>query len=244
MIARVALALLASFVAGCASLPPLEGRVESHAIAPSAGTRLGQAIARDAAAHPGRSGIHPLYAPLDAFAARIFLAHAAERTLDVQYYLWHDDETGTLLLEAMWRAADRGVRVRLLVDDIDTAGQDARLAAFDAHPNVEVRLYNPFPNRRWRALDFAGDFARVNRRMHNKSFTADGQVAIVGGRNVGNEYYGAGDAVEFADLDVVAVGPVVREVSAAFDLYWNSASAYPLASLVPAAPPDALAEPP
>ena len=234
MFARLAAGLLAALVAGCASLPPLDGRVETRALADTASTRLGRGVAPNVSAHPDRSGIHPLPSPTESFAARVFLAAAADRTLDVQYYLWHDDETGTLLLEALWRAAERGVRVRLLLDDINTSGQDARLAALDAHPDVEVRLYNPFVNRSARALDFVADFARVNRRMHNKSFTADNQVAIVGGRNVGNEYYGAGDGVEFTDLDVVAVGPVVREVSAAFDLYWNSPSAYPIASLVPA----------
>jgi len=233
MLARLAAVLLAALAAGCATLPPLDGRVESRAMADTAATRLGRGVAPVVAAHPGRSGIHPLSLPIEAFAARVLLADAADRTLDVQYYLWHDDETGTLMLEALWRAAARGVRVRLLLDDITASGQDARFAAIDAHPNVEVRLYNPFVHRDARALDFIADFERVNRRMHNKSFTADNQVAIVGGRNVGNEYYGAGEGVEFTDLDVVAVGPVVRDVSAAFDLYWNSPSAYPIASLVP-----------
>jgi len=241
MLARLAAALTAALLAGCATLPPLDGRVETRALADTASTRLGRAVAPGVPAHAGRSGVQALVSSADAFAARAYLAQAADRTLDVQYYLWHDDETGTLLLEALWRAAERGVRVRMLLDDMGTASLDARLAAFDAHPNVEVRLYNPFANRRFRALDFASDFARVNRRMHNKSFTADNQATIVGGRNVGNEYYGAGDGVEFADLDLIAVGPIVRDVSAAFDLYWSSASAYPLASIVPAAPADARA---
>jgi putative cardiolipin synthase len=242
MFARLATFVLAALVAGCASLPPLDGRVESRALADTSATRLGRAIAPEVAAHGGRSGVYPLPSPADAFAARAFLAFTAERSLDVQYYMWHDDETGVLLLEALWRAAERGVRVRLLLDDIDTSRFDAQLAAFDAHPGVEVRLYNPFPNRSMRALDFMSDFARVNRRMHNKSFTADNQAAIVGGRNVGNEYYGAGEGVEFTDLDIIAVGPIVRDVSDAFDLYWNSASAYPAASIVAPAPADARAK--
>jgi putative cardiolipin synthase len=142
------------------------------------------------------------------------------------------------MVEALWRAAERGVRVRLLLDDIN-AGLDGTLADLDAHPNIEVRLYNPFVHRQSRMLDFVADFGRVNRRMHNKSFTADNQAAIVGGRNVGNEYYGASGGVEFTDLDVLAVGPVVRDVSAAFDLYWNSASAYPVSLVLPPAPADA-----
>ncbi|MEE4237201.1 MAG: phospholipase D family protein [Anderseniella sp.] len=170
--------------------------------------------------------------PHGAFAARVLLADAAERSLDVQYYIWHGDQTGYLLFEALWKAAERGVRVRLLLDDHNTAGLDATIATLDAHPDIEVRLYNPLVHREFRPLNYLTGFTRVNRRMHNKSFTADNQVTIVGGRNVGNEYFGAGEGVLFADLDVIAVGPVVREVSTAFDEYWNSPSAYPAASLV------------
>jgi putative cardiolipin synthase len=169
---------------------------------------------------------------MDAFAARVILASVAEKSLDIQYYIWHVDQTGLLLFEAARRAADRGVRVRILLDDANTGGQDEIVAALDAHPNIEVRLYNPFVPRAPRVVNLLTDFARVNRRMHNKSFTADNQVTIVGGRNVGNEYFGAGDAVAFTDLDVLAVGVAVRDVSNEFDLYWNSASAYPAARLV------------
>jgi cardiolipin synthase C len=183
--------------------------------------------------------MHPLHAPRDAFAARVLLAAAAERSLDVPYYIWHGDATGYLLFDAMWRAAECGVRVRLLLDEANTAGLDETIAALDAHPNVEVRLYNPVANRGARVLDFVTDFARVNRRMHNKSFTVDNQATIVGGRNVGNEYFGAGDDVVFADLDVLAVGAVVRDVSRELDAYWNSPSAYPAASVVVAAGADA-----
>src|SRR5262249_28035970 len=141
------------------------------------------------------------------------------------------------LFEAAWNAAERGVRVRLLLDDANTAGLDDTLAALDAHPNIEVRLYNPLMQRNARALAFVTDFQRVNRRMHNKSFTADNQVAIVGGRNIGDEYFGAGQGSEFTDLDVLVTGTAVREVSAEFDLYWNSASAYPFARIAGAADP-------
>jgi cardiolipin synthase C len=224
--------LAAMLAAACATLPPPGERTESHAIEPDARTRLGIAVAPLAAAHPGNSGIHPLTVATDAFAARVVLAAAAERSLDVQYYIWHADETGVLLLQALHNAAARGVRVRLLVDDQNTSGTEPLLAALAARPNVEVRLYNPFANRSLRALGYLGDFERLNRRMHNKSFTADNQVAIVGGRNIGNEYFGAGSEVPFKDLDVMAIGAVVPEVSAEFDLYWNSASAYPISSVV------------
>src|SRR2546426_9481747 len=135
--------------------------------------------------------------------------------------------SGTLLLEALHRAADRGVRVRLLLDDNNTTGLDPWIAALDAHPNIEVRLFNPFKHRRWRVLDYLFDFARVNRRMHNKSFTADGQATIIGGRNVGDEYFGAGQDISFVDPEVIAVGPVGEEVTPDFDRHWTSGSAVP-----------------
>jgi hypothetical protein len=191
--------------AGCATLPPQDGRTESRALADTASTRLGRATADAAAAHPGKSGIRAMPMPPDAFAARVLLAAAAERSLDLQYYIWNGDETGVLLYEAVWRAAGRGVRVRILLDDANTGGLDATLAALDAHPSIEVRLYNPLPMRNARLLNLATDFARVNRRMHNKSFTADNQASIVGGRNGGNEYFAAGEGVAFADLDVLAI---------------------------------------
>ena len=223
---------LAALLAGCASLPPLEGRTATTAFADTAGTRLGRAVAADVAANPGKTGIHPLSEPQAAFAVRVALAAAAEKSLDVQYYIWHGDQVGYLLFEALWQAAERGVRVRLLLDDLNTGGLDPTIAAFDAHPNIEVRLYNPLVQRGVRALNFMTDFTRVNRRMHNKSFTADNQVSVVGGRNIGNEYFGAGSGIVFADLDVIAVGAAVPEVSKEFDLYWNSPSAYPAASFV------------
>lgn len=213
----------------------------SSAIQDTDATRLAKGIAPVLAEHPDKTGIHALPVPRDAFAARGLLAGAAERSLDAQYYIWHGDHTGYLLFEAAWRAAERGVRVRLLLDDNTTGGLDAIIAALDAHPNIEVRLYNPLVNRTARWTNYVADFQRVNRRMHNKSFTVDGQATIVGGRNIGDEYFAAGRGVAFADLDVVAVGPAVQEVSKAFDLYWNSPSAYPAEKLVGQAPPDAAA---
>jgi putative cardiolipin synthase len=234
-------AIASLLLAGCGGLPSLEGRAASYALPDTAATRLGHLLAPPLAAHPGKTGVYALAVPDDAFAARVLLAGAADRSLDVQYYIWHDDQTGRLMAEALWRAAERGVRVRLLLDDNGVAGLDALLAALDAHPNIEVRLYNPFVQRRARWLGYVTDFGRLNRRMHNKSITADGRMTIVGGRNIGNEYFGAGQETVFEDLDVIAVGAAVAEVSEAFDLYWNSASAYPLASLVPPAGADAAA---
>ncbi|KQP38943.1 phospholipase D family protein [Pseudorhodoferax sp. Leaf274] len=235
------LLLAALLLAGCARLPPLEGRSESRLDADTAGTRLGRAVQQAAAPHAaGHSGVFLLDQGRDAFATRVLLAEAAERSLDVQYYIWRDDMSGRLLFEALRRAANRGVRVRLLLDDLGSAGLDAPLAALDAHPRIEVRLFNPFVQRRFKPLGFVTDFMRANRRMHNKSFTADDQATVVGGRNVGDEYFGAEVDTLFVDLDVLAVGPVVQAVSKDFDRYWASGSAYPLAMLVdagPAAPP-------
>lgn len=236
------LSLLALGLAGCAGLPALDERPVSVTLTDTDDTRLGRAIAPLVAAHPGLSGVHPLLDSRDAFAARVLLARAAERSLDVQYYIWHPDRSGTLLFEALHKAATRGVRVRLLLDDNNTAGLDPTLALLDAHPNIEVRLFNPFPLRGLRWLGYLTDFARLNRRMHNKSFTADNQATIIGGRNVGDEYFGAGSEVAFIDLDVLAIGPVAREVSADFDRYWASASAYPVDRLLAPAEPERLAE--
>jgi putative cardiolipin synthase len=168
----------------------------------------------------------------------VLLAAAAEKSLDVQYYIWNGDQVGYLLFEALWQAAERGVRVRLLLDDMNTSGLDATIATLAAHPNIAVRLYNPFVLRNARMLNFATDFTRVNHRMHNKSFTADNQASVVGGRNIANEYFGAGTGIVFADLDVLVVGAAVRDVSKEFDLYWNSPSAYPAAGLVGAPGPE------
>lgn len=235
---------LCTALAACGELPPLQQRSVSHALRDTQAqqTPLGRAIAPRAAAHPGTSGIHPLPDPHDAFAARVLLARAAQRTLDVQCYIWRADTTGTLLLEALREAADRDVRVRLLLDDNGTSGLDTELAALDTHPNIEVRLFNPFVVRKPKAIGFLTDFPRANRRMHNKSFTADNQATIVGGRNVGDEYFGATDGVLFADLDVLAVGPVVGDVSLDFDRYWTSRSAYSVDGLLPPVAPPRLRE--
>ena len=223
-------------LAGCA-LPSMPERPTSQALEPAqtASTRLGQAVTSQLPLHPDQSGIHPLSDPLEAFAARMLLAHAAERSLDVQYYIWRGDQTGTLLLQALVTAADRGVRVRLLLDDGGTAGLDRELAALALHPRIEVRLFNPFVLRWPKPLGYVTDFSRANRRMHNKSFTADNQASIVGGRNVGDEYFGATDGVLFSDVDVLAIGPIVPEVSHDFDRYWASPSAWPAQAILPAA---------
>ena len=195
-------------------------------------TRLGRAITPVLAEHPGVSGIHPLSDSLDAFAARYLLCGMAEKTLDVQYYIWQDDMSGRLLFSALLAAAERGVRVRLLLDDNNTNGLDNILELLNSHPQIEVRLFNPFSFRLFRAIGYLTDFARLNRRMHNKSFTVDGETTIVGGRNVGDAYFGVGKQPLFSDLDVLAVGPVVTDVSEDFERYWNSQCVSTLAKVL------------
>jgi putative cardiolipin synthase len=239
------LAPLAGFLAmvGCTSLPSLDGRTLSTALdaEQARATRLGLATQPLAAAHPGTSGLLPLADPQAAFAARALLARHAERTIDVQYYIWQNDTTGTLLLTELERAARRGVRVRLLLDDNGIRGLDDTLVALAAQPNVEVRLFNPFTFRHPKWANYLTAFPRLNHRMHNKSFTVDNQATIIGGRNVGDTYFGATDDVAFADLDVLAIGPVVPEVSHEFDRYWASHSAYPVERIVGKPAHDALA---
>lgn len=230
-------------LSGCSMLPTLEDR--SVSFAPSQydtrETRLGKAVRQLVPEHEGKSGIHPLADARHAYASRVLLARGAEKTLDVQYYIWRDDVTGTLLLHEMLAAAERGVRVRLLLDDHGTA-KDEALAALNTHPNIEVRLFNPFRLRTPKYVGFLFDFGRLNRRMHNKSYTADNQVTIIGGRNIGDEYFGAAEGLIFADLDVLAIGPVVDDVSRDFDLYWASASSYPAERILARPAPDALAQ--
>lgn len=238
-----AAALLLTLLQGC-SAPQLTERSESRYLnnEKAEQTQLGQAIAPLVKLHAGNSGVHLLSNAHDAFAARALLAASAERTLDVQYYIWNQDVTGTLLLHALTDAAERGVRVRLLLDDNGIGGLDSTLAAVNSHANIEVRVFNPFPLRKPKLLGYLTDFSRVNHRMHNKAFISDNQVSIVGGRNIADEYFGAASDVLFSDLDVLAVGPVVQETSADFDRYWASSAAYPIDQLVKAPKSGALAD--
>lgn len=223
-------------MAGCASVPPRLPAPEVAALPPGADTRLDRSLGKAEAAHPGQSGFILLGEGPEAFVARLRSAELAERSLDVQTYIWHDDATGAYLALALLEAADRGVRVRLLIDDLDGRAKNAGLAALAAHPGIEVRMFNPFKSREGTlglAAEFAGNFGRLNHRMHNKTWIADNRVAIAGGRNLGDEYFGASDELNFVDLDFLMLGPIVREASASFDRYWNSPAAYPIEELAP-----------
>ena len=225
-------ALLGLFLfSGCATLPENVDRPASHALTDTDDTFLGRDFQLEKAAHPGKSGFLLLGNGLDAFVARALLAHKAERSIDAQYYLLHKDLTGTLFIYQLLQAANRGVRVRLLVDDMDLAGRDLGAAALDSHPNMEVRIFNPFSRKAGRYSQFVTRLGSVTRRMHNKSFTVDNQATILGGRNIGDEYFEANPDLAFADLDVLCIGPVARETSESFDRYWNNELAYPALTL-------------
>ena len=199
-------------------------------------TQLDRAFAEAEGRHPGQSGFRLLVEGTEAFAARVASARMAERSIDVQTYIWHADLTGKVLAWQLLESADRGVRVRLLIDDMDARAKTEHLAALSMHPNIEVRVFNPFASRDGTlsmVSEGARNFKRINRRMHNKTWIADNRFAIVGGRNLGDEYFGASNEVNFVDLDFGMVGPVVRDASASFDRYWNSPSAYPLELLHP-----------
>ncbi len=213
-------------------VPAVSGRKASTALPPAGTGAIAEVFAQKAGADDGLTGVRPLSNGADAFAARIILANAAVSSIDAQYYIWYADLTGYMLLDALRRAADRGVRVRLLLDDNGTSGLDPELAALEAHPNVEVRIYNPFNLRRFKVLCYTFDFFRLNRRMHNKSFTVDGLVTILGGRNVGDRYFDTGPDALFIDLDVLATGAIVPRVSDDFDRYWACLSAHPAGPIV------------
>ncbi len=233
---RIVVLVIVSILSGCAGLQPRAPLPVQIALAPGGETLLDRLLAPEEARHPGQSAFRLVSEGPEAFVLRARSAVAAARSLDVQTYIWHDDLTGRVLAYRLLEAADRGVQVRLLVDDMNARGNHYSFAALDAHPDIEVRLFNPLQSRvgmlRF-AVEAVVDFRRINRRMHNKSWIADNRLALVGGRNLGDEYFGASDAVNFVDLDFVMIGPVVRDVSAAFDTYWNSTTAYPVHLLAP-----------
>lgn len=234
---QVFLAILFSSCLGltaCAGLPPNHERVASVAWSQPEKTRLGQLVAAQARQHPKQSGFSLVASGKAAFNDRIAMAALAEKTLDLQYYIWEEDSTGLLLAEHLLKAADRGVRVRILLDDNNMAKRDQSIARLDAHPNLEIRMANPFANRRQHLLSFITDFKRVNHRMHSKSMIVDGAMGIVGGRNIGDDYFEVDEQANFRDMDLLAAGPIVQELNRSFDYLWNGPWSYPISRLVKA----------
>lgn len=225
--------------AGCAALPPgeLEPKPASHALDPSPRGPLGEAFAPLAEAHAGASGFRLVSAGLDGLAARIELIDAAQRSIDLQYYIFRADDSGNLVVQALLRAADRGVRIRLLIDDADTVPGDERILALAANPAMQVRIFNPLRYRGHshllRSAEFLLEKARLDYRMHNKLLVADNTVAIIGGRNIGDQYFQIDPASQFGDDDVVTIGPIVRKLSGTFDEFWNCTMATPAQAIDP-----------
>jgi putative cardiolipin synthase len=235
---RFALVILnASVLGGCAGLPPGADfpKVASVALAHPEETRLGGQFAAAAREHGGASGFRIITVGVDGFLTRVQMIDAAQRTLDLQYFIFRGDQTGQLLTEALLRAADRGVRVRVLIDDGDTIAGDEQLIALDGHPAIEIRIFNPFAYRGHNSLlrnrELVFNLARLDYRMHNKLLVVDNAVALIGGRNIGNQYFQMDPESQFADDDVFAAGPIAGELSATFDEYWNSPFAIPAEAL-------------
>jgi putative cardiolipin synthase len=206
----------------------LPERKDSYFLTATHESSLGRAATNWLAGKGGLCGVYRLQLGLDALCMRISLIEHAEHSIDIQSYLIRDDLSGNLIALRLVEAADRGVRVRLLMDDALTEPIDSGLLSLNDHVNIEVRVFNPFPRRRSRLISFIANFNILNRRMHNKSFTVDNQITIVGGRNLADEYYQTGGTSQFLDEDLVAIGPVVQDVSDGFDEYWNTPEAIPI----------------
>lgn len=230
--------LAMALVTGCAGLPQDVARPESTALASPAGTPLGQLVEthRQAAGARTPSGFLLLGGPQAAYSSRLALVEAAQKTLDLQYYAIHADASTERLLKSVVSAAGRGVRVRVLLDDFHSAGRDAQVMRLAFVPNIEMRMFNPLTGARsstlGRMFGALTDFSRAQQRMHNKLFIADNAMGVTGGRNLGDAYFGTADAGNFVDLDVLAAGPIVQDLSRSFDHYWNNQRAYPVQSLV------------
>ncbi|RLA42242.1 MAG: phospholipase D family protein [Gammaproteobacteria bacterium] len=227
---------------GCSTVSFDQPKTASHAYTDTGDTPFGLHLAQWNSEHQGLSGFYPLSDGMDALGARLRLIEGAQRGIDVQYFLMKDDDAGEVFAGSLLRAADRGVRVRFLLDDVFTTVEDDILALLNQHPNIQMRLYNPISRRGIYYLNYAGDFSRTNRRMHSKSLTGDNAFAIVGGRNIADEYFQLRGDTEFLDYDVLAIGPIVAEVSQQFDDFWNSSMAVPLEQMNNKFTPQDLAE--
>jgi putative cardiolipin synthase len=231
------LVLTLAIFAGCSSLPPGSDfhKIPSAALAHREETRLGRQFGNTEPEHGSQSGFRIIPVGADGFLVRMQMINASERTLDLQYYIFHGDDTGRLLTGAVLHAADRGVRVRILVDDGETTDGDEQLTALEAHPSIELRIFNPFAYRghvaTFRALEFVFNASRLDYRMHNKLLVVDNAIVLIGGRNIGDQYFQIDPESQFADDDVFAAGPVAQQLSATFDEYWNSDLAIPAEAL-------------
>jgi putative cardiolipin synthase len=226
--------VLALFVSGCAAVSFDQPKSYSQAITNPEETSLGGYAAFKIDGHQGLSGFYPLNEGMDALGMRLRLAELAERSLDLQYFLMKDDTAGAVMASALLRAADRGVRIRFLLDDVFTTVPDDSFLLINQHPNIQIRIFNPISRQGIPALNFIRHFKQANRRMHNKSFTADNVASIIGGRNIADEYFELKTDSVFVDFDVLALGPIVTEISHSFDEYWNHSRAVPIEQFIDA----------
>jgi putative cardiolipin synthase len=237
-------AIASGWLGGCASLPPGSNypKAASQTLADPQTTRLGQQFAKASSQHSGRSGFRILNVGVDGFLMRLEMISSAERTLDLQYYIFRGDETGRLLTDALSRAAGRGVRVRVLVDEAERVAGDEQLLALSGHAGIEIRVFNPWKYRGHndflRDVEFITRHSRLDYRMHNKMLIVDGAVALAGGRNVGDQYFQVDPDSQFADDDVFAGGPITHDLSSKFDEFWNSQLAIPAEALAHLDPKD------
>ncbi len=227
-LASCLIVLASPVLPGCAGGPIDYPRAYTEAMTDTAMTPLGKEVSKWQENNPGRSGFFPVIRGIDALGARIELIDQAERTIDAQYFLMKNDRAGLIFAGKLLQAADRGVRVRFLLDDIFTSVKDDGLVFLDSHPNIEIRLFNPVNRRGFYYLNYVSNFRRANRRMHNKSFIVDNQAGIVGGRNIAAEYFELTKDEIFVDFDMVVVGKVAADVSATFDQFWNHELSVPV----------------
>lgn len=234
-IARVCLAVTALFIlSNCAYTPSTEHQTYSHSLSPNPESRIARSLQFEKFSYARALLIE---APDFALRSRVDLINAADTTIDVQYFIWQNDASGIFVIEKLLQAADRGVRIRALIDDIQLKGLVSKLNVLDEHPNIEIRIFNPFsmrihfPLELFRVAEFAIDGNRLNHRMHNKLFVADNQLAILGGRNIGDDYFGYSKKRNFIDTDILLSGDIVNKLSKGFDSYWNSRWAFPVSEI-------------
>jgi len=224
--------VLAGCLTGCATVSFDQPKSHSTAIANTGTTALGRYASYKASQYDGRSVFYPLNEGMDALGVRLRLSERAQKSIDLQYFLMKNDTAGAVVAKALLKAADRGVRVRFLLDDVFTTVPDDSFLLINQHPNIEIRIFNPVSRRGIYALNFVGQFRQANRRMHNKSFTVDNAISVVGGRNIADEYFQLKKDYVFVDFDVLAVGPIAAEISKSFDEYWNHSRAVPIEQFV------------
>ena len=224
--------IFAAFFTGCATVSFDQPKSKSLAIKNTGNTTLGKYVTESMVLKNGLSGFYPLKQGMDALGARLKLSEAAEKSIDLQYFLMKDDTAGAVMTNALLKSADRGVRIRFLLDDVFTTVPDRYLLLMNQHPNIEIRIFNPISRIGIALFNYLGDFRRANRRMHNKSFTVDNSISVVGGRNIADEYFQLKTDAMFVDFDILAVGPIAVEISKSFDDYWNHSRAVPIEQFI------------